>query len=373
MKITRENYESFFMDYLDGTLDSSREEEFNAFLYDNPDLEKELREFEDIQVTPEIAEFEFKGSLKKNRLDLSLINDRNFDHFCIARLEGDLDADRQSQFDRYITDNPERRRDFELYLKTKLPHENIPCPDKDRLRRLEIGFLRRHSLWYYISAAASVVIVLAFSFIFIVNRIPEEEVASVMQNSNYPESDITPTQAKEDPPVSAVERQILLENEGEQEAAQPNKEKSDVRSHDSFLSIGQATEPAIDDTKEESEAERENLEFLSRRELSVISIPISGNHLSEAIHEMDMENPDDYLTMRQIFARQIRKGILAEEPDSVRPANITILDLTYAGVRGINRITGSNMQLDRYYDQDGELAAFTFNSNAFSISHEVKK
>ena len=42
MKITRENYELFFVDYLDNKLSDSNILELMAFLAQNPDLEEEL-------------------------------------------------------------------------------------------------------------------------------------------------------------------------------------------------------------------------------------------------------------------------------------------------------------------------------------------
>ena len=42
MKINRNNYEVFFMDYLDGNLDESVVNDFIEFLQKNPDLKEEL-------------------------------------------------------------------------------------------------------------------------------------------------------------------------------------------------------------------------------------------------------------------------------------------------------------------------------------------
>ena len=42
MKITRENYEEHFLDYLEGNLDKQLLDEFKNFLVQNPDLRDEL-------------------------------------------------------------------------------------------------------------------------------------------------------------------------------------------------------------------------------------------------------------------------------------------------------------------------------------------
>ena len=64
MKITRDNYEIFFIDYLDGTLPPELIGELEAFLLVNRDLEEQLQTVEHcrLSVTPE--HFSDKESLK---------------------------------------------------------------------------------------------------------------------------------------------------------------------------------------------------------------------------------------------------------------------------------------------------------------------
>lgn len=68
MKITRDNYEIFFIDYLDGTLPPELIGELEAFLLVNRDLEEQLQAVEHcrLSVTPE--HFSDKESLKKDTI-----------------------------------------------------------------------------------------------------------------------------------------------------------------------------------------------------------------------------------------------------------------------------------------------------------------
>ncbi|MFT5595390.1 MAG: hypothetical protein ACI8QH_000171 [Flammeovirgaceae bacterium] len=52
-KITRHNYESFFLDYLEGELSDELKMELEVFLTENPDLAEELEEFESVSLKPE--------------------------------------------------------------------------------------------------------------------------------------------------------------------------------------------------------------------------------------------------------------------------------------------------------------------------------
>ncbi|MGB6036860.1 MAG: hypothetical protein WBG42_11380 [Cryomorphaceae bacterium] len=52
-KITRHNYEAFFLDYIEGNLSEDLNTELQAFLSQNPDLASELEEFENVSLEPE--------------------------------------------------------------------------------------------------------------------------------------------------------------------------------------------------------------------------------------------------------------------------------------------------------------------------------
>ena len=58
MDINRQNFETYFIDYLDGRLDPGQVAELLSFLEKNPDLERELKEFENIQIYINISIFD---------------------------------------------------------------------------------------------------------------------------------------------------------------------------------------------------------------------------------------------------------------------------------------------------------------------------
>lgn len=63
--ITRENYEIYFTDYLDGNLSPSDMQEMNSFLLINSDLRELLEEMAPVKLSPPKIYFEDKQSLKK--------------------------------------------------------------------------------------------------------------------------------------------------------------------------------------------------------------------------------------------------------------------------------------------------------------------
>lgn len=63
--ITRENYEIYFADYLDGLLSPDIQKELKTFLLIHPDLEQLLEEVDKVRLVPSIQPFQDKKSLKK--------------------------------------------------------------------------------------------------------------------------------------------------------------------------------------------------------------------------------------------------------------------------------------------------------------------
>ncbi|UCG28720.1 MAG: hypothetical protein JSV24_05010 [Bacteroidales bacterium] len=374
MKITRKNYEVFFMDYLDRRLTPAVDAELKAFLRANPDLEKELKEFENIKVPAETTEFHFKEQLKKNIPTMSFINERNFEYFCIAKLEGDLDVAHQAVFDKYISKHPEKKKEFEIYLKTKLSVESILFQDKAMLKKPHIMFWNKYPLWYYISVAASVLIILSFTFMFVRDQMAKKgEVTSLIQNESQPDQPTITSEPGRTPVVAKIENRVLNESEDMKKSEIPGTMAPDDLINDSFEDVLQSSEAGNEIVKDGPVSIREDMEFLHRRELIGISNPVTGIHLSGVKGSLEKEREDDFLTLREAIGSKIRDGILREEQRPDKAINFTFLDLADASVRGINRITGSDMQLNRYYDEDGELTSFAFTSNVLSLYHEVKK
>lgn len=149
MKITRENYEAYFLDYFEGSLTDGQVEELMAFLVQNPNLTEEFHAFEMLGLDAgEAICFPAKDDLKKpeevadepaharNRLDVDLVTDESFEYFCIAFVEGSLDEMQAQQLEDYLQFHPEKRHTLVLFEKTRLyPDLDIRFVNKDRLIR----------------------------------------------------------------------------------------------------------------------------------------------------------------------------------------------------------------------------------------------
>lgn len=116
MKITRDNYETFFLDYFEGKLEEDLIDEFLDFLKQNPDLKEELHLFENIHLTEERVVFSGKKHLYK-----SVAGEKSaFEVKSVALMEGDLRDEERQSFETYLTNHPELQKEYDLFVQTRL-------------------------------------------------------------------------------------------------------------------------------------------------------------------------------------------------------------------------------------------------------------
>ncbi|MCK4664540.1 MAG: hypothetical protein KAT68_16850 [Bacteroidales bacterium] len=142
MKINRNNYEIFFIDYLDGHLNDKDIYELMVFLSQNSDLKEELDDINGAVLVPEDLSFPEKENLKKTCGDKLLINENNFEEFCVSEIEGNLTKPEISQLETYLKKHPEKEKEYNLFHKTILKSEfSIKYKDKELLKKISINNL----------------------------------------------------------------------------------------------------------------------------------------------------------------------------------------------------------------------------------------
>ncbi len=176
MEINKNNYEAYFIDYLEGNLDELLVNDFIEFLQQNPGLKEELSLFETVSVEPENISFDKKKILYKEKLDL----EKEFNKAAIANLEGDISASDKSEFEKYVSEHPEKKRDVALFGKAKLQSdETIVFSKKNKLYHYLLG--RNILLW---SGRVAAILIIAFAFFTLIDKptnelVPENKVAKL--------------------------------------------------------------------------------------------------------------------------------------------------------------------------------------------------
>ncbi len=93
MNINRNNYEIYFLDYLENRLTPDRKTQLMCFLDQNPDLKEEFEYFDNIQIpVDDSIHCEEKSKLKKPDIkSIGNIHAGNYEDLFIAKIEGDLE------------------------------------------------------------------------------------------------------------------------------------------------------------------------------------------------------------------------------------------------------------------------------------------
>lgn len=146
--ITRDNYEIYFTDYLDGNLSASDLQEMKNFLIINSDLQELLEDMDQIRLSPPNLCFKDKTSLKKE----------NFhecpDYYAIAIAENALTEKDKKQIHQKETDS-EFQKLTAIYQKLKLK------PDLQmRFRHKELLYRRNKKTIVFLSLSASAALLL---------------------------------------------------------------------------------------------------------------------------------------------------------------------------------------------------------------------
>ncbi len=141
MKINRDNYEAYFLDYHEGQLSPEMAEEVLAFVELNPDLKNIFFDFEAVSLeADESIVFANKSSLKKNEMFADTeVNELNCEDFMLRETEGLLTKQEIKSLDAFISRNPQCEADRKLFKLAHLSPENeIVFESKEQLKKKAI-------------------------------------------------------------------------------------------------------------------------------------------------------------------------------------------------------------------------------------------
>ena len=359
ININRNNYEEYFIDYLDGNLSYSDKKIFLLFLEENLDLKEELEMFEEEAFVADEVIYERKENLKKSSLLTS--KNENFDELCIAELEGDLSNEESRQFQEFLKEKFDRQKAYGIFQLTKMsPDKSIIYPDKKLLKHTESKlFSKRLAI---ISVAATILILVAI-YLFV----PQER--NNVNNQMVAES----SETLEEESKSEKLDQIQVNNNIEKEKSINHLGKDNKN----ILSEVKIEEKSLINNKKEKLKDNNNfrndIARLSPKEVTYNFKPLNNEMLlaKVSIPEIiiEKEPKEEYHTVKTFLASAFNKRVLNKEDKD----RIELFDIAQAGVEGINKLTGSNMKLERKLDGKGNPKKTEFNSRLIAFSAPVKK
>lgn len=130
-EINLHNYEEYALEFINHELNEKETEQFADFLAKHPKIADDFLLF-DLNEEEILAPSPTFDKLKKDINEID-INEYNFEEFCIASIEGDLDARGEKALKQYIGNNTSRQREYDLFAQCQLPNEILVFPKKEAL------------------------------------------------------------------------------------------------------------------------------------------------------------------------------------------------------------------------------------------------
>lgn len=350
MKITRDNYEEFFLDYLEGNLDENRVDDFIDFLRENPDLKAELEMAGAVKVELENVSFANKEKLYKEKYDL----ETEFNRAAVARLECDLPENEKSEFEKYLSTHPEKQKETALFKKTRLKaDESIVFRKKRSLYHYSAG--KTILLW---STRIAAVLVLAFMVYRVADNIstqnilPENQVAVSEKKTNPKPAEPTfiPEKTEKKEEVVPIDRKV----------AEPLKKE----------------EPKAEPVKSLRETTKGRMDHERIAEMRVpVEIPekMSGMNASLGIQKPELALAQMNITLPETPVENYEERLLADVvKEKTGLGNLSLNKVAKAGLNLVSSVSGEKFSFDT--NDDGQITELNYDSRllAFSIPTNFK-
>lgn len=349
MTINRDNYEPFFLDYLEGNLEEQNIDQFLDFLEQNPDLKEELLSIEHFRLPAEQVVFSEKARLYKSQSD----ENRTQSNKLIAYLEGDLETEERKTFEVVLATEPEIQKEYNRFAQTKLiPDTKIHYPNKKKLYRKPVSVI---VLNWVVRAAAVVLLVWGIS--------------AVIQNGNAP---VQPKMNQEIAEISP--KKELQPSSPEVKKTVPEPKIQDQKSIDiasSRMKIKMIRTSSIKNNPEKQVANTvlPERDLTALAEISPISVRLTQDNEATSLafeHAVRIGKIEEQAKVMGV------EEFLAQRAERVgKEGLLSVQHLARIGLGVAAEISGDRIS---YSEKDGKIASVGFESKllAFTIPLEKK-
>lgn len=189
--ITRNNYEAYFVMYVDDELNDTGRKAVEQFIEENPDLEEEMVMLQQSVLRPnDHIVFEPKELLFKGAAAKSPINDQNCEEYFVLYGDDELTNAEKEKVEQFVYHHPQYQADFELIQQVKLvPDNSLGFPGKTYLYRTEEDDNRVMAFsWWRLTAAAVAILVIGSLAWYMVNINSNTTQPEFAGNTNSPGS-----------------------------------------------------------------------------------------------------------------------------------------------------------------------------------------
>ncbi|MDX2432324.1 MAG: hypothetical protein QNK35_15410 [Bacteroides sp.] len=376
MDINRDNYEAWLLDLLEGSLSDQEVQEVRDFLLLNPDCAFGLDELEPWVLEAEKISFSGKAKLRKELPDhTSPVSEKDFDLFSIAMMEGDLSESQEEEYLRMLEGDEEKKKEWLLWKQMKLDGKTVLFEHKKGLKKRVAPSSR--VIWISIASAAAA-LVLFFSLFRTDQGLNP---SSLVPSEAEVQMESLPEQVEgENPDMIALSEEqatgnsAILASEPTILASEP---KNITRERATFSIKKHQDPPELTGQKKDTgdlvvkEADLQERPLrMAMLEKGLIQQDLQGNY--DRIDPLDLTHITVYST--QLFEDEYDDDGLGQSyREFVEKKNISLFSIASAGVKGINRLAGSDLSLNAAEDENGEVRGFRFRSGLLSVDSPGKK
>lgn len=345
--ISRDNYESYLIDYLDGALTPQLKAEVDTFLLLNPDLAIEFEGLEQVSVSAPSAKFKGKKQLKKSYFNEFGV-DTELDYLCIAELENDINSLETSKLEHLTSTQAEAQKIRATYAKTKLvPDSNIIFDKKKQLKQYSINTFK---LNFYRVAAVAAVLALTWG-------IYRWNISNTSVVSAVPETVAVVTETQ-----SVVDLNDEVKNvEVNTEVVAIVQVESESISRTKIIDAIESSAIANDNVQPRKESEVRALNPIKPINPTIRTTQISSNELKAINLRKDVK----------IEAVQAEQQTIYAQNGNGKTKEYTLKDVALVGAMKIGEFLG--IKSDVEYNKSGKVTRVKVKSNLIAFSSTYKR
>lgn len=377
--IDKSNYESWFLDYHEGTLSAQERTLVEAFVQLHPELKDEFESFELIRLssTPPSETFPGKEALKKNRLNAS-----DFEKFMLRKLEHELNESDLELLEDFISSHPEYKRDALLFELTRLkPDYDIVFENKKRLKKPVPMYASRNQKAFYftLAAAASVIVLLG---VYFMNR---QTVSQEIRAEKKEVTKETPHIQEEEQPNPSILKNVTRPGTEERNLAAVQKKSTGRANQKQMQDVPKPSVESIADHQENLAAVKTGNEEESTQKNEAPATVVNPSIIKDALlselesspgrfnpREFDAlldraADPDSTFSESEILKPVFTIAPSANQASTANPKNEST-PLLNALAWGLSKIT-DDVKLKKNYNSDGELIAYSMEAGKLKLGN----
>jgi len=348
-RINKHNFEAYFLDYHEGRLSSEEEKLVMAFIQDNPECFDAFEDYDSVTLTPPNVHYPDKSELF--RTEVSLPDPDEWEYLCIAYMEGDLSGEEKSDFEHQVAD-PEKKRILDVFMATKsVPDESIQFENKAFLKKKAVLIPR----WIYGAVSAAAILILGWIIISPFSDTPDK---SLMAEENT--------------------REVIFINKIEHPSLHERLASSDNGNTRNLIRSAIFNIAEEDPGMEDIGSLREYTLMASLNSQKPVSVNSGYNALPNsadvfAYRAIPGIEDEEYQTLLAFSGDFIRKQLLNQDPDLVEKTKFSFWELADAGLEKVSKTFGANADIEREYNEAGELMAVSFESPLVGFNTPIRR